>query len=316
MNTSEKSMYVGRFAPSPSGPLHFGSLVCALASYLHAKQHNGKWLLRIEDIDTPRINPAMNEVILRSLELHGLKWDNEVSYQSQRHHLYEHTLSELEKRKLIYACSCSRKQIRARSGTYDGHCRLRNLPSAGHAIRFMHSNKHTHFQDLYKGEVHIKHAIASEDPVLKRADGIYAYHLAVVADDIEQGVTHIVRGNDLIDTTPIHLGLYAALKQNAPQYLHIPVLVQKQGEKLSKQHHSPAIDDQTPLANLKLALYFLGLQTPAYNAEIEQLTSVESLLAWATVNWQSKMLSKQSEILISVTNGVYSVPLSHKEVQL
>lgn len=309
-------MYVGRFAPSPSGPLHFGSLVCALASYLHAKQNNGKWLVRIEDIDTPRINPSMNAVILRSLKLHGLKWDNEVSYQSQRHPLYEGTLSELDKRQLIYACSCSRKQIRARSGTYDGHCRLRNLPVAGNAIRFMHNNDYTHFEDLFKGKVHIKHVIASEDPVLKRADGIYAYHLAVVADDIEQGVTHIVRGNDLIDTTPIHLGLYAALEQQAPQYLHIPVLVQKPGEKLSKQHHSPAINDQTPLENLKLALHFLGLQTPTYSAEIAQQTSIESLLAWATVQWKPKMLSKQSEVLISVANGVYSVPLSHKEVQL
>jgi len=316
MNCSSKSSYIGRFAPSPSGPLHFGSLVCALASYLHAKQHQGSWLVRIEDIDTPRIDPNMNKVILDALQAHGLQWDDEVTYQSQKHSLYETTLAQLNSQNMLYACKCSRRIIRERSGVYDGHCRLFQLPHKDHALRFVHAGRHACFNDLHLGPQNIKHSLATEDPVLKRADGIYAYHLVVVADDIDQGITHIVRGMDLLETTPLHLSLYEALGHTPPQYLHIPVIVQKPGEKLSKQHHSPAIDNSRALENLKLALHFLGLNSPNAQLSIDKITQIETLLRWAIEHWSPQMLANQSEILISVANGVYSVPPNCNEVHV
>lgn len=293
---------MGRFAPSPSGPLHFGSLVCALASFLHARANHGKWLVRIEDIDTPRVDSSMNAVILRSLKTHGMHWDDEVVYQSKRHSIYQHYLSELNNINAIYACSCSRKQIRARAPAYDGYCRDRGLTFCNRALRFLRKAHHNHFEDIFLGKVEVDAAIAFEDPVLRRADGIYAYHLAVVADDIEQGVTHIVRGQDLLDTTPIHLSLYSALNAEPAQYLHIPVVVQATGQKLSKQHHSPAIDDEVALNNLRLALCYLGI--PLVTQPI--FASVDDLITWAIDNWRPNMLSTTSELLVLTTNGVYS----------
>lgn len=297
-----KQQYIGRFAPSPSGPLHFGSLVCALASFLHARIHQGKWLVRIEDIDTPRINPNISPVILNSLSAHGLRWDDEVLYQSQRHRQYEQVLSQLQQNKRLYACACSRKQIKARSGFYDQHCRELGHAFTDRAIRFKQMASFAKFNDLFWGEQKITHPIAHEDPVLKRADGIYAYHLAVVTDDIAQNVTHIVRGLDLLDTTPVHLSLYDALGATAPDYLHIPVIAQKPNQKLSKQHHSPAIDDSKALDNLILALQYLGM----VKQKMPDFPSIESCLEWAITHWSPNLLVKQSEILISVSNDVYS----------
>lgn len=294
--------YVGRFAPSPTGPLHFGSLVCALASFLHAKQHRGKWLVRIEDIDTPRIDVNMNESILDTLRTHGLIWDDEVVYQSRRHAHYEAYLGSLEKADLLYACTCSRQQVRARSGSYDGHCRDLKLSFKNVAIRFKHNTNNSKFTDLFWGERYITHSIAREDPVLKRADGIYAYHLAAVVDDIEQQVSHIVRGNDLLETSPVHLSLFQAFQATAPHYLHIPIVVQKPNEKLSKQHGSPAVDNNYPIDNLKLALQYLGLSSEKQPIFL----NIEQLLDWAVTNWSFKLLPKQSELLISVANDVYS----------
>ena len=300
--------YVGRFAPSPSGPLHFGSLVCALASFLHAKQHKGKWLLRIEDIDTPRVDAKMNAVIINSLKAHGFMWDDELIYQSQRHQIYNRYLQTLKQQNYIYSCACSRKQIRARSGSYDGFCRDQNLPLSlldnQYALRFKHVTNHCNFVDGFWGTQDIRHPIGTEDPVLKRADGIYAYHLAVVADDIEQGVTHIVRGVDILDTTPVHLSLYQALNSQAPAYMHIPVVVQAQGEKLSKQHHSPAIDDKSALSNLQLALVYLGIAIEKQ----PNFADIDELLSWTTTNWSINQIQKQTELLISTKNGVYSLP--------
>ncbi len=296
--------YVGRFAPSPSGPLHFGSLVCALASFLHAKQHNGKWLVRIEDIDTSRSYPAMNSVILDSLQAHGLYWDDEVVYQSQRHAIYEKALSTLKGKNLLYGCTCSRQQIKARAKSYDRYCRTRNLPFLDNAIRFVHNTDNRNFTDDFLGSVSVNDAVATEDCVLKRADGIYAYHLAVVADDIDQQVTHIVRGSDLIDTTPIHLSLYQAFEHAQPHYLHIPVIVQKNKEKLSKQHHSPMINNTEHIGNLSLALQYLGIAPNLLPNE----RTVEALIKWAIEHWSYKMLSTQSELLILTTNDVYSAP--------
>lgn len=296
------SAYVGRFAPSPTGPLHFGSLFCALGSYLHAKQNNGKWLVRIEDIDTPRVDESTIKTILDCLQAHGLQWDDDVVFQSQRHALYDSYLDSLNKQELLYACACTRSQIRSRGLSYDGHCRLLGLPFSANAIRFIQTNDNTHFHDGMWGMTHINHAMATEDPVLKRADGIFSYHLSVVVDDIEQGVNHIVRGNDLLDTTPVHLSLYQALHKPSPRYMHLPIIVQKAHEKLSKQHYSPAVDNGNAINNIKLALIYLGLP----ETHLPKTGSIEQLLYWAINNWHPKLVVKQTELLISVTNDVYS----------
>lgn len=325
MGSEDGSKYVGRFAPSPSGPLHFGSLVCALASYLHAKQNQGLWLVRIEDIDTPRIDDKYSKIILESLNAHQLVSDNEPVYQSQRHRLYESQLHFLEKQHRVYACECSRKTIRARSGHYDGFCRERGLSFHKRAIRFKQDQKVSHsdhalFEDLHWGLQRITHPIHKEDPVIKRADGIYAYHLAVVCDDIDQKVSHIVRGFDLVDTTPIHQSIYDAFNETPPRYLHIPVVVQAKHEKLSKQHHSPAIDNDKALDNLKLALQYLGCSPYFQNSmsnrkkfdklanQMLAIKQIGQLLDWAVENWHLNLLPKQSELMIDVNNNTYSLP--------
>lgn len=310
--------YVGRFAPSPSGPLHFGSLVCALASFLHARQNKGRWLVRIEDIDTPRVNPAMTQIILTSLQQHHLFWDDELVYQSKRQQTYQQALEYLRDNKRLYACNCTRRQIKARNDHYDGHCRNAGLPFDGLAIRFKQLVSHQQFTDMRGDELNIQHPIATEDPVLKRADGIFAYHIAVVADDIEQGVTHVVRGLDLLETTPIHLSLYDALKHQAPQYLHIPVIAQKAGQKLSKQHYSPAIDNNKALENLKMALQYLGIgfddSSQKLLQQMQLIDNINDLLLWAIEHWTINLIPKQAEILISVVNDVYSLPQQQNAV--
>lgn len=321
---SVNSNYVGRFAPSPSGPLHFGSLVCALASYLHAKQNNGRWLVRIEDIDTPRVDPLFTDVILNSLAAHQLNWDDTPVLQSNCISRYQHNLNVLSKHHRIYACECSRRQIRARGQIYDGLCRDRGLPFDKHALRFKLIEPNPSVHDLLWQQQDVEHPIYREDPVLKRADGIFAYHLAVVSDDIAQGVTHIVRGYDLFDTTPIHMSLYHALSANIPTYLHIPVVAQAPKQKLSKQHHSPNIDDTKALNNLKMALEYLGITSNTnlnmsdakinakLHAEMSKIDTISELLGWAIEYWQIKLLSKQYELPITVADDTYKIPLSQE----
>jgi glutamyl-Q tRNA(Asp) synthetase len=293
--------YIGRFAPSPSGPLHFGSLVCALASYLHARQHQGKWLVRIEDIDTPRVESNMSEIILKTLQAHGMQWDEDVLFQSQHFDLYEQSIAQLRQNNEAYGCICSRKEYNARGPYYDGLCRSAAHSFENNAVRWKNDIGRASFLDLHFGERTVEERFAKEDPVLKRADGVFAYHLAVVTDDITQNITHIVRGADLIDTTPLHISLFSALGSVAPQYMHIPVASDSPGHKLSKQGHAPAIDNHCALDNLKSALIFLGVKP----TEIKHLQSIDSLLQWAIEYWQSTSLSKETEILVSVINDVY-----------
>lgn len=331
-STDNHRPYVGRFAPSPSGPLHFGSLVCALASYLHAKQAQGKWLVRIEDIDVQRTSNEMIRAIAASLKAHGMQWDASddqgkfmlvsdnsqlartidedirqdfpgLSYQSQRYGLYEAKLAQLQASNSVYACKCSRKEISARAPYYDRHCRGLNLPFKQFAIRWKNDLARESFDDLHVGTQYVNERMAKEDPVLKRADGMYAYHLAVVADDIEQGVTHIVRGSDLIETSPIQISLFEALGAQAPVYFHIPVASHEPGQKLSKQNLAPAIDNTRALDNLKSSLAFLGMQQKDY----AHITQIDALLEWAIAHWQPQLLSSQTEILVLRTNGVYCV---------
>ena len=275
--------YIGRFAPSPTGPLHFGSLVCALASYLDAKRHGGKWLLRIEDIDPPREQPGAGDAIKRTLEAHGLYWDGEVRYQSQRSDAYWDCLHELRKSGLIYPCNCTRVRLAPLNGRYDGHCR-RHAPPVHEpcALRlkvtelppeFRHIHNVIQFVDGIQGIQKEDIERVSGDFVIHRKDGLFAYQLAVVVDDIDQGITDIVRGGDLLDTTARQIFLYRILGKTPPQYSHIPVVKDEYGNKLSKQNHAPAVDLQPPHSNIKNALLFLGYSTTETEQYLELIAA-------------------------------------------
>ncbi|REL31649.1 tRNA glutamyl-Q(34) synthetase GluQRS [Thalassotalea euphylliae] len=288
------TQYRGRFAPSPSGLLHFGSLLTALASYLDAKANDGLWLVRIEDIDPPREQAGAADEILRTLVDYGLHWDEHVRYQSQQSALYEQVLSELAAHNLTYACACTRAQIKASGGIYSGRCQHLHLPYRAHAVRIRNQFKADNYQDLIQGKVQCDPALASEDFIIKRKDGLYAYQLAVVSDDINQGITHIVRGCDLLEPTARQLTLYQTFGVAAPQYAHVPLITTHDGYKLSKQNKAPAIDRKAPQASIISALEFLGQQPPA---QLNDGTP-EEILAWAVEHWQLTNVPKQASIAL------------------
>ncbi|SDI64312.1 glutamyl-Q tRNA(Asp) synthetase [Ferrimonas sediminum] len=291
--------YIGRFAPSPSGPLHFGSLVAALGSWLRARSQQGQWLLRVEDIDPPREVAGAADDILHTLEGFGLHWDGSVLYQSDRHHAYDRTLDWLRHNGLAYHCDCTRKRIRSLGGHYDGHCRQRHLAGTNCATRFRNLSPTEQFDDRLLGPIHTDPAFAGEDFIIHRRDGLYAYQLAVVVDDAFQGITEVVRGNDLLDTTVRQLSLFQALGLTAPDYLHLPLAVQSDGNKLSKQNHAPAIDPGQPGSTLSRALAFLGLPLPATLVG----APVEEQLLWATDAFSLGALPQQRQIEIGPESG-------------
>ena len=284
--------YRGRFAPSPSGPLHLGSLVAAVGSYLDAKAHAGKWLLRIEDIDPPREVEGAADAIMHCLDAHGLHWDEAVSYQSQHSQYYEANLAILAEKQLSYACDCTRKMIQQQGGHYQGHCRYREVSTQPCSVRFLNRQPVLAFNDLHRGKVQADPAFATEDFIIKRKDGLYAYHLAMVSDDIRQGITHVVRGADLLQPSACQLSLYQAFSARPPVYLHLPVVVTQPGLKLSKQNHAPALDNSQASSNLILVLTLLGHTPPA------ELTaaSCDSILHWAIEHWQVARLPNVEEI--------------------
>ncbi|WP_087022067.1 tRNA glutamyl-Q(34) synthetase GluQRS [Thaumasiovibrio subtropicus] len=284
--------YIGRFAPSPSGPLHFGSLLAALGSYLQAKAQNGQWLVRIEDLDPPREMPGASADILRTLEAYGLHWDGEIIYQSQRHGAYQAQIETWLKEGIAYACQCSRKQIKEVGGYYPGTCRDRHLPQGDTAIRLHQQHVITSFEDQRYGTMTIPEKLAQEDFIIRRRDGLYAYNLAVVLDDIAQGVTEVVRGADLIEPTGRQISLYRLLGVPEVKYLHLPLAVTQEGYKLSKQNQAPAIDRQQPIPALRAAMGYLGL--PVHEAP--ETTSPETLLAWGVERWHSDVLPNRLEI--------------------
>jgi glutamyl-Q tRNA(Asp) synthetase len=233
-------IYRGRFAPSPTGPLHFGSLVAALGSYLDAKAHSGEWLVRIEDIDAPRTVPGAADDILRTLERFGLEWDGPVLYQSSRLEAYQAALEDLRRRDLVFPCGCSRKDVGDR---YPGTCRdgIRGRVDMA-SWRFRVPDEIVSFEDRRLGPQHQNVYDYVGDFVLKRADGLFAYQLAVVVDDAYQGITDIVRGEDLLDSTARQLLLQRALGLTQPHYTHLPVVLNEAGQKLSKQTGATALD--------------------------------------------------------------------------
>ena len=284
--------YIGRFAPSPSGPLHFGSLIAAVGSYLQAKSQHGYWLVRMEDIDTPRMVPGSDSDILRTLEQFGLLWDGQVLYQSQRIERYDEVFGQLQHQQLVYACQCSRKQISEMGGTYDNRCASKNVKNGDLAWRLRSDNVNPHFTDLLFGAQHITTQLAQEDYIIKRRDGLFAYQLVVVVDDIDQGVTEVIRGADLLTMTPRQQGLCRLLNSEVPRYGHVPLAVLQPGFKLSKQNHAAAISQWPETSVISAVLRFLGHPPPA---ELHHAPVTEQL-SWAISNWQLAKVPLQMEI--------------------
>ncbi|OHY60485.1 tRNA glutamyl-Q synthetase [Pluralibacter gergoviae] len=249
--------YIGRFAPSPSGELHFGSLIAALGSYLQARAQQGRWLVRIEDIDPPREVPGAADAILRQLEHYGLHWDGEVLWQSQRHDAYRERLAWLKAQGLCYYCTCTRARIHSVGGDYDGHCRDLGLGAENAALRLRQTRSVLGFYDRLRGEIATDEGLAREDFIIHRRDGLFAYNLAVVVDDHFQGVTEIVRGADLIEPTVRQISLYQHFGWQPPEYIHLPLALNAEGNKLSKQNHAPALPEGDPRPEIVRALQFL-----------------------------------------------------------
>ncbi len=279
--------YVGRFAPSPTGLLHAGSLVAALASWLDARAHGGRWLVRMEDVDTPRCVPGASQAILHQLTACGLHPDEPPAYQSQRGTLYQAALDRLIAQGQAFPCGCTRQDIalawgeqgqaRARHGEliYPGTCRdgLRGKPARAWRLRAEPGLLHWHDRRLGPQQQDVAQAVG--DFVLKRADGLWAYQMAVVVDDAAQGITHVVRGQDLADNTARQIMLQRALGLPTPVYLHTPLVLGANGEKLSKQNGAQALDLSDPMSALNKAAQVLGLPQSAPQSRVQ-----EALMAW------------------------------------
>ncbi len=296
-------MYIGRFAPSPTGPLHFGSLVAAVASFCEAKVHHGQWLVRMEDLDKPREIQGAADTILRQLEAFGFEWDGEVIYQSQRNDFYAEVLNQLKSKQLVYPCTCTRKEIADSSHQlgidgviYPQTCLNHPLkPNAPTAWRIKTNDVEISFNDTIQGNIKQNLCQQVGDFILKRADGLYAYQLAVVADDAAQNITHIVRGADLLDSTPRQVYLQKLLGYVTPQYAHVPVASNVAGEKLSKQTLAKPIEVNTANHLLYDALCFLGQLPPS---TIKNAT-LNEMWRWALAQWQLTSVPKTRTITVT-----------------
>jgi glutamyl-Q tRNA(Asp) synthetase len=286
-SADQTPIYRGRFAPSPTGPLHFGSLIAAVGSFLESRTRGGEWLVRMEDVDRPREVAGAADAILRTLEMLGLEWDGEVLYQSRRTEVYRHALEELRRAGAVYPCSCSRREInklaeRGPDGAvYPGTCR--NGVASGREpkawrVRVDHPVR---YRDQLQGLYYVDLGRQSGDFVVLRADGIFAYQLAVVVDDAEQQINSIVRGTDLLGSTARQIHLQRLLGLPMPEYLHLPIAVDDQGRKLSKQTNALAVDAGAGAAALVPVLRFLGHNPPA---ELCRAPLAE-FWAWALAHW-------------------------------
>ena len=281
--------YVGRFAPSPTGPLHFGSLITAVASYCDARAHQGKWLVRIEDTDIPRIYPGSEEHILRCIDAFQFEADDAIIFQKDRLDLYDAVIDQLHQNHLVYACQCTRKMLGS-NHIYAGTCRDLNLPFEQQAIRVKVSDREICFNDRLQGTHCSNLQQDLGDFVLKRRDGIINYQLAVVVDDYLQGMTHVVRGADLLDNTERQIWLGSILGYPKLEYMHLPLAMNDQGQKLSKQNmaqaldlnrapellqqairalHQPEVDLDTPAHMLKQAIAQWDIQHIPHTKELE-----------------------------------------------
>jgi len=301
-NKKKYSGYRGRFAPSPSGPLHFGSLVTAVASYLQSLAAGGEWLLRIEDIDPPRQAPGAAEQIIAAMVAHGFRWSGDILYQRHNLQRFEAAAGALLEQRLAFACTCSRKSIRenARHGPvgpiYPGTCRDRlNDGRDAYAIRMYTANQRISFDDQLQGRIDCALDEDIGDFVIRRKDSLIAYSLAVALDDHDQGITEIVRGVDLLHFTPAQIYLQRVLGLHTPAYMHLPIAVTASGEKLSKQTGAPPIDNQIPTENLFRCLEFLRQRPPP---EL-RAGSIEAIWTWANRNWRPQNLANYQEICVN-----------------
>lgn len=313
--------YRGRFAPSPSGPLHFGSLVAAVGSFLHAKIHAGKWLVRIEDIDQTRVVKGAADDILRTLDALALHWDESVRYQTDQLALYDSVLACLSAQHKLYRCNCTRKMIKAMGGIYDKRCRIaQHNDISNTALRFINDGSNTSFFDENLGWITPEKRFVEDDVVVKRRDGLHAYQLVVVVDDIDQDITHVVRGADLLDLTPVQQRLFTTISDSVhtqppttithafhttihqrmaqqrriPKFLHLPLAVTAPHQKLSKQNHAMPINLANKAAEMHRALQFLGIPIPAELAQDKIATQLE----WAIAHHQTWHFNTQTEILV------------------
>ncbi|WP_325437250.1 tRNA glutamyl-Q(34) synthetase GluQRS [Pseudomonas nitroreducens] len=281
------TQYIGRFAPTPSGYLHFGSLVAAVASYLDARSVGGKWLVRMEDLDPPREMPGAQAAILETLERYGFEWDGPVERQSDRHAAYSAQVEQWLRSGLAYACTCSRKQLEGSNGIYPGTCRDAQHDWYGDvAIRIRVPELDYRFTDRLQGEFHQHLGREVGDFIICRRDGLFAYQLAVVLDDAWQGVTDIVRGADLLDNTPRQLYLQELLGIAAPRYLHVPLIIQPDGHKLGKSYRSPPLEAEQAAPLLVRALKALGQNPPAGLAQ----SAPGDVLTWGIRHWNAEAI--------------------------
>jgi len=283
---------LGRFAPSPTGSLHFGSLISAVGSYLEAKCANGRWLIRIEDIDPPREVAGSSNEILNDLQRFGMLADGPVLYQSSRTRAYQAAVDELLAKNLAFPCACSRKDLPS-SGIYPGTCR-NGLPAGkvSRAVRFRVPDNNCEFTDRLQGFISESLATSCGDFIIHRADGLYAYQLAVVVDDHYQGITGIVRGADLLDSTCRQICLQQALQIDQPEYMHLPVAVSSDGKKLSKRNKTDPVSQQDPAFAIHQALCFLGQNPPSGLA-------LDELWTWALDHWDATLIPSQKQIKTS-----------------
>ncbi|MFV5502074.1 tRNA glutamyl-Q(34) synthetase GluQRS [Acinetobacter sp. 226] len=280
--------YVGRFAPSPTGPLHFGSLITAVASYCDAKAHHGKWLVRIEDTDIPRIYPGSEEHILRALDAFQLEPDAEIIFQKDRLDIYEDVIQQLRQQGLVYACQCTRKMLGS-NHIYQDTCRNLGLAFEHQAIRLKVEDVEICFEDRLQGRHCSELKKDLGDFVLKRRDGIINYQLAVVVDDYLQGMTHVVRGADLLDNTERQIYLGQLLGYPRLSYMHLPLAMNDQGQKLSKQNLAQALDLTQAPQLLKQALQAL------HQAEVD-LDAPQRMLQQAVAQWDIKRIPHTTEL--------------------
>ena len=288
-----RQSYIGRFAPSPSGDLHFGSLVTALGGFLQAKSQAGQWLLRIEDIDPPREVAGSSSSIMRCLEAHHLFWDGNVVYQSNRGNLYDEKIQSLTEQGLTYYCQCSRAHQASLKFGQVCVCADKNLSCENNTTRYRSYSDQQPFYDELLGHVDLpKHEVPMQFAI-KRKNKLFAYQFAVVVDDIEQGITEVVRGADLLNATLFQIALYRGFDRPAPKFLHFPVVVSEFGKKLSKQNHACEINNNDVCTNLINALAFLGLSPSKELAR----DSAQNILNWAICEWDLSNIPAKTECI-------------------
>lgn len=299
---SQLSPYKGRFAPSPTGPLHFGSLIAAMGSYLQAKQQSGEWLVRIDDIDPLREQKGATENILKTLEAFGFEWDQSVLYQSSRLKRYQEAVDHLIEQKRAYPCSCSRTSILQKTGqtkgeiVYPGYCRNGPINKLAkeleYSTRLICNDEIIRFDDVIQGKQSINLTKQVGDFIIKRRDQHFSYQLATGIDDAEQGITEIVRGSDLLNCTPSHIHVQNILNLPSPQYCHLPIALNNEGQKLSKQNHAKAIMLKDSAELLYKTLKFLGQMPPIQLMKADQ----EDVWDWAKTHWQLDLVPKISRL--------------------